>query len=301
MEDFNASMAPAGQQNFLERKENFEENLIMNEEFLYVIINCITIFVDMFIIFIILRFKALQTKTRLFILNWIITDFLFLTFNSSMYRLYSKLHSNMEIYEFYCLFSQLEFLMLSLKASYVLMLHSNFAYDRLNLTSFKYTVMFTWGIIILLGAISASYCYKQIYNGFPILLYLLVFAILFGTCVFSSISVYNTKRRFKDFKITLRFALTLTYVFCWFLSWFCLVVDVSLEISEYSAGFLIGVGIGNSLGYGNGIFTLLILLYMDSDFKTGVFNAFSCSNFELPLRHAPADDTVSIYLNNESQ
>lgn len=276
--ELNTSILKFSEGYFFEAKEVAEDNLVLQEEYLYTFVNCLSILAHSAIIWTIIRCKSIQTKTRIFIATWSITDIVFLVFNSSMYRFYSRIHENLQVYDFYCLFSQLEYLLMSLKATFVLMLHSNFAFERINFKTYKYTVLSCCGIFTVLALISGCYCSNEIYNGFPILLHILTFSILFGTFIFKAVYFIRHTKNLSEAKFNFKLILTSTYVLSWFISWLCLVIDVCLESSHYSEVFVFATTAGNVLGYGNGMVNLLLMIVFDKHFNKAIPYALKCKD-----------------------
>lgn len=253
-----------------------EESFLLRNEKFFMSINLTAIICNALTIFTILKFKEIQSKTNLFILNWTVTDLLFLIFNSSMYNLFSALHKSLIIYSVFCIFSQIEYTMLSVQAALVIMLNSDFIYDRLSIRSYKATVLGCWVVFFLLVLVSGIYCYKTLYDGFPIMLHVITFCILLlAVCSQWFVLIRDIFKR-RLVTVNLRLALTTSYVFSWTVSWACLVVDIFSETNLLAKEMFYIAYFGNIFGYSNGILKLGIMLKVDVNFRRALVCLLRC-------------------------
>lgn len=268
-------------------------SLLITHELLFALITIVGGIADAFIIYVILRFKNMQTKRNVLILNWAGADFMFQLLNPAKFRFLYYAFDITFYLNVYCILHNSEMLYMAMAVIIVLMLSLNFIYRRLTLQNLKIIMPVFWIIFAGFHILSIGLCahHLSITQDLNILLLFLIFIVAFSSH-FVKIIVYSLRRIKRQEKNTkLRYILTSAFSLCWFASALLFLFNI---LTDLSVGFRYFVSVAVMiLCCTNPILNIFLLCKYDKNFWICFLHILKCQ----PAAYVTA--TVSYEQNSE--
>lgn len=237
----------------------------------------IGIFADALIIYSILRFKYMQTKTNLFVLN---SSFADLLFHLSYPICYVFFVTNLEIYKnVYYVFDQLQLMSELLICAIMFMLEVDFVHNNISRKSAKVSLIVLWIVVTLITIVFLVLYFNDLSGLFSIFFYSFLFLVLICThfikyCCF----VYRKLLKMDEDNCPItkfRFLTVSLYLVMRFINFviFCVLIGYEFDIS-----YVLLETIALILCHLNSFANLFLFAYLDKNFKVCFLQTFRCSN-----------------------
>lgn len=243
-------------------------------EIVFSVICLVGIIADGLIIYILQRFKNMQSSTNVYIVNWLISDAVYLLLTPCFYRIFSALED---------LFIGEEIVCISFEFASVLQITSIVFIGVLCINWFLtvYTVRFgRFSRIVVVGVWLAaaasivtfsSFCVQQLYSLYSHYILFFGYAALMCTVAAMHVARYTTRWCDAHDKLRLNLTLVTVYVICWFPSWLCLLIASVIE--SYLLLYYLSI-IAACLGYLNPLVNVYVFAKVNKNFRMCLLQVF---------------------------
>lgn len=248
----------------------------INEQFFLLAAVVIGIVADGLIVYSIMKFQNMQTKTNLFILNSSLADLLFHISCPIFYLFFVK---NVEVRRiFFCVSDELQSMSQFLTCAIIFVMEVDFGHNHVSRRSAKVGLIVLWVVVTLTTVVLLVLCFKHI-SWFSIFFYLSMFVALVCThlvkcfcCVYRKLLKMDDNNcpitKFRFLTVSLYLAMRLLHCIIFFILLGYELVDPYILL-ETVALILCRL---------NSLANLFLFAYLDKNFKLCFLQAFRCSN-----------------------
>lgn len=265
-------------------------NPIKPEDLIFFISFIIGFLSDILIIYCILRFKKMQTKVNLCVLNWSIASCFTLLTQIRSYKLIAHAFGFIIYSNFLCYTLQYQTIFHTASAIFMMLLSIDYVFDKLTFKKLIISFSVIWSITTIVVIISTILCANNLYIAYPavflkISLFLFLIIMILKCCSYKKTS--NITERIK-------ICLSSCFLIYWLTFWILMTINIIFYTNVlkniYVFIFL--------LVYLYPLISLILLTYIDINFKLCLLQTIRCSYQYVEATISYKDETNNNELRN---
>lgn len=262
------------------------------EDLLFFIAFLFGILSDLMIIYCILRYKQMRTKTNLCILNWSIASCLTLLTQSRSYKLISHTFGLVVYSKLLCYTLEYQTIFHVGCSMFMMLLSIDYIFNKFNLRQLNLTFIIIWSGIIGIVVVSTVLCANGLIVPYSAIILLCTF-FLFLVCILIKCRTYgNTNNVTERVKI----CLCTCFLIYWLLVWITLAANIIIYTNILKNIHILLF----LLIYTYPLFNLILLISIDKNYKLCLLQLLRCSNQYVEATICYKEDNSKVQVHHEN-